>query len=161
MRARSKGRLLLGLAAIGLSACGARSVLFATEEGDAGVQHDAGAWVGFSDSAEPAPTPSAVGGSPDGATAGPMPADDVAPPTSTACTRVGAGGGGGAEDCLSTFGETCGGTNYQVSCSCPRGSCVCFGLSTTVVSFTGCPSCPGLGSSFTTDDILALCGFPH
>jgi hypothetical protein len=168
MRARSKESLLLGLAAIGLaSACGGRSV---REDVDGGVRQDAAKLVGFSDSDQPAPTTSVVSGSPDSAITGPMPTVDAAPPMvrdaeSTACTKRGAGGdgGGGAGPCMSTFDETCGSTNYQVSCACPRGSCVCFGPTTHVVAFAGCPSCPGPGSNVahTTDQVLALCGFPY
>jgi hypothetical protein len=162
-RSKPKGSLVLGLAAIGVaSACGGQT----ETKGDGGAQEDAAVSVGFSDAAQFTETGSLVIGSPDSATTGPMPTVDAAPPTAgdgapTACTPMGAAGGGGNGECTSSFGETCGGTNYQASCSCPRGSCVCFGLSTTVVSFTGCPSCPGLAPGSTTDDLLALCGFPH
>jgi hypothetical protein len=171
--AGSKQSLLLGLAAIGLaSACGGRSVREDVDGGvqqvDGGVQQDAAGLVGFSDSDQPAPTPSGVSGSPDSAITSPMPTDDAAPPIvpdaeSTACTKSGGGGGGGGGQCMSTLGELCGSTNYQVSCACPRGSCVCFGPTTHVVAFSGCPTCPALGpnAGTTTDDVLALCGFPH
>ena len=81
--------------------------------------------------------------------------DAGAPPTSgddaMACTPSGGGGTTGNGSCSSTVEETCGGNDYQVVCSCPRGSCVCFGPSTTtVVSFDGCPYCPGLGPGTPT-----------
>lgn len=153
MRSKSNRRLLVRLAAVGFVwGCGGQT----ETKGDGGAQQDG-----------PAPTSSVLSGSPDSATTGPMSTANAAPPTagdgaSTACTPMGAGGGGGNGSCTSTFGEMCGGTSYQVSCECPRGSCVCFGTSTTVVPFSGCPSCPGLPNiGPTTDDLLALCGFPH
>jgi hypothetical protein len=155
-KSESTRSLPLALAAIGFAfGCGGQTV----GEHDGGSQQDAAESVGVLDAAGSAET--VAGGSPDSA-----PTVDAAPSTahdaaSTPCNQTGGGGGGGNGTCTSTFGETCGGTNYQVSCSCPRGSCVCFGQSTTVVNFTGCPSCPGLGSSFATDDIFALCGFPR
>jgi hypothetical protein len=171
MRARSK-ESLLGLVFGLASACGGQSargeVDAGVQQADGAVQQDAAVLVGFSDSDQPAPTPSSVSGSPDSAIASPMPTDDAAPPMvpdaeSTACTKSGGGGGGGGGECMTTFSETCGSTNYQVSCACPRGSCVCFGPTTHVVGFAGCPSCPGFGPNpaITTDDVLALCGFPR
>ena len=66
-------------------------------------------------------------------------------PDASTCTLIGSGSGSaGNGECESNFGETCGGTNYQAVCACPEGNCVCFsGVSTHVVSFTGCPYCPG------------------
>lgn len=94
--------------------------------------------------------------------AGPAPAPDDA---STACVVSGGGGTAGSGECSSTVDETCGGADYQVVCSCPRGSCVCFGPTTTVVSFDGCPYCPGLGPGdpgpLSNSQVLDLCGFPH
>jgi hypothetical protein len=60
---------------------------------------------------------------------------------STGC--VGHGASGGGPPCTATTSETCGSTTYTVVCSCPDGSCACFGATTHAVSFTGCPSCPG------------------
>jgi hypothetical protein len=73
-----------------------------------------------------------------------------------ACSQVSAGGGGlsGTDNTCPTYQETCGGIAYQVSCACPQGSCACFASSTSVINFTGCPSCP------TLEQGLALCGFP-
>jgi hypothetical protein len=164
MHAGLMGRWLLGLSAIGLaSACGGQFEM----KGDGGAGDDAAELVGFSDAAGPAPT-TVVDGAPDRATTGSVPTVDAAPPTahdaaSPACTPMGTGGGGGKGQCSSTFQEICGGTIYQASCSCPRGSCVCFGQSTTVVNFTSCPSCPGLDPSAgpTTADIFELCAFPQ
>jgi hypothetical protein len=86
------------------------------------------------------------------------------PDASAGCTPLGGGGGGGGNgECTSNFGETCGGTNYQVVCACPAASCVCFsGMSVTkTVSFDGCPYCPGGPGPNSSTDLLALCGFPH
>lgn len=163
-RSKSKGSLLLGLTAMGFVwGCGGHVT---AEDRDGGALQDAAESVGFSDAARSGET--VVSGSPDSAPTGPTPTVDAASPTardgaSAACTQMGGAGGSGVPgECSSTFGEMCGGTSYQVSCTCPRGTCVCFGLSTTVVSFTGCPSsCPGFSPGPTTDDIFALCGFPH
>jgi hypothetical protein len=59
--------------------------------------------------------------------------------------------------CLTNQGESCsdGGFVYQATCACPQGTCACVGLSTTIVAFTGCPTCPTLPQAF------ALCGFPQ
>jgi hypothetical protein len=92
---------------------------------------------------------------------GPTPTVDAAPPTT--CTQLGGSGGFGNGQCDNTSGEMCGGINYQVSCACPRGSCVCFGPTTHVVSFPGCPYCPSdppVGPT-TIAQVFALCGFPH
>jgi hypothetical protein len=85
------------------------------------------------------------------------------PDASAGCTTTGGSGGGGNGECTSNFGETCGGTNYQVVCACPEASCVCFsGMSATkTVSFSGCPFCPGGPGPNSGTDLLALCGFPH
>jgi len=189
MRARSKLRFLLGLAAIGLAwACWGQTAT----ESDGGAQQDGADSVGTSDAAPSAPSPSggsgssggssgslgsSSGGSPSSssgsATTGPTFTVDAAAPAagdaaSTTCAQEGGGSSGGGSSseggCSSMFQETCGNTIYQVSCACPRGSCVCFGPTTTVVSFTGCPSCPGLPltpNNLTGADALALCGFPH
>jgi hypothetical protein len=189
-----KGSPLLGLASIWLaSACGARSALLAAEEADSGAQQDAAVLVGFSDSDQPAPIGSVVGGSPDSAVTGPMQAGAPAPPialdaaapsivldaasmpivldaASTACTHWGGASSDGDGRCGVAFGELCGDINYQASCQCPRGSCVCFGPTTHVVSYAFCPSCgipvpggPNRPPSLDPmrDQVLALCGFPH
>ncbi len=80
------------------------------------------------------------------------------------CTQTGGGGSGGNGECTSNLGETCGGVNYQVVCACPEGSCVCFSQSssTKVVSFDGCPYCPGgPAGGQSASDLYDLCGFPH
>lgn len=98
-----------------------------------------------------------------GANPGALPTEDAAP----ACIPMIGGGGGGSGVCGGTLEETCGGTDYQVSCACPQGTCACFGPSSTqVISFTGCPACPGspgfaAPGALTTDQVFALCGFPH
>jgi hypothetical protein len=169
MRTRSKGTILLGQAAIGLVwGCGGQVGIGAR---DGGALQDAAESVGISDAVSPTEAGSVVSGSSDSASSGSTPTVDAAPLTTgdgapTACIPIGGGGYGpdGAlgltqEECSSTFQEMCGGTIYQVSCSCPRASCVCFGQSTTVVDLTGCPACPGLDPGPT--NIFALCGFPN
>jgi len=89
----------------------------------------------------------------------PVSNDAAAPPTDQdACVPSGGGGGFGGGSCQNTSTETCGGVNYQVNCSCPEGSCVCFGPTTHVVSYPGCPYCPGVGAPIS--DVFSLCGFP-
>jgi hypothetical protein len=96
----------------------------------------------------------------------------VTRPGTPACPGAGGGGfgaggggaGGGTGSCTAETSEACGGVSYQVVCSCPQAACVCFGASTTIVSFPGCPFCPTAGpgpGSYTLRDALALCGFPH
>jgi hypothetical protein len=66
-------------------------------------------------------------------------------------------------ECTSTMEETYEGTDYEVTCSCPEGACVCFGPTTHIVTYAGCPYCPdptpvplpGSTSAFS------LCGFPQ
>ena len=73
----------------------------------------------------------------------------------------GTGGGGGSSgggQCSAMFSETCGGISFDVSCACPQGTCACFGPTTTVVAFSGCPVCPGPNSE---SSVFALCGFPR
>lgn len=86
------------------------------------------------------------------------------PDASPACVETGSGGQSGSAGCSSTLQEVCGSASYQVVCSCPRGTCVCFGDATTVISFQGCPYCPGGGitapGSPTDADMFAACGFP-
>jgi hypothetical protein len=88
--------------------------------------------------------------------AAPVPADG-------GCVQTGGGSSGGNGQCTSDFSETCGSTGYQIVCACPQGSCACFGeSSTTVISYAGCPTCPGIGVDSTTmADLLTRCGFPH
>jgi hypothetical protein len=87
----------------------------------------------------------------------------LAPDASMGCT-FGYGGeqAGGPNGCENTMSETCNGTQYIVSCSCPEGACVCFGPTTHIVAYPGCPSCPTVPAvgSETVDDVFALCGFP-
>jgi hypothetical protein len=157
MRAFPKGSLPRGLVVIGFAwGCGGQG-----GAADAGVLDDAAELHGFSDTS-PAEDGSS-GESPDTATTGPTTVETAADGSSTTCIQFGTAGGGGGAECVSTSQETCGDTIYQASCKCPRASCVCFGQTTTVVSFTGCPACPGLSgdAGVTTDDIFALCGFPH
>jgi hypothetical protein len=100
-------------------------------------------------------------------TGAPIPMACQAAPTnaSTRCTLDGGSAtsvfGG---QCATTFSATCGGTTYQATCACPQGTCACFGASTHVVAFTGCPFCPGSPDSIgpaTMQDIVELCGFPQ
>jgi hypothetical protein len=90
--------------------------------------------------------------------------DNLPDASDPGCTQTGGGGSGGNGECSSNFGETCGGVNYQVICACPEGSCVCFSQSssTKVVTFNGCPYCPGgAAGGQTANDLYDLCGFPH
>jgi len=68
-------------------------------------------------------------------------------------------------ECTSTLTSTSGGKSYQATCACPEGTCACFGPSSSsrIVSFTGCPFCPGEGSigPTTSERVFALCGFPQ
>jgi hypothetical protein len=80
-----------------------------------------------------------------------------------ACMTVGGGGGIGNGSCEQSFGEFCGSTNYQVDCACPHGSCVCYGPTTHVVTYPGCPSCPSVQPAVgpgSIAEVFALCGFP-
>lgn len=100
------------------------------------------------------------------------PSVDAAPPTasddaSAACTPLSGNGNGstGGGLCDSNYSARCGGTTYQVSCTCPAGMCACYGPTTHVISFTGCPYCPSDGPSApgptTIEQVFTLCGFGH
>jgi len=59
--------------------------------------------------------------------------------------------------CFSIWGGTSGSTPYQVTCTCPDATCTCFGPTTHVVTYPGCPRCsPTIGGA----ELFALCGFP-
>jgi hypothetical protein len=80
------------------------------------------------------------------------------PPCSAGGGGGSAGGGGGssgAGSCDIMTQQTCSGVSYTVDCACPQGSCACFGATTTVVAFTGCPTCPTIAQA------NAICGFPN
>jgi hypothetical protein len=85
---------------------------------------------------------------------------------SMACTQSGGGGGIGNGSCMTSYSEMCGATYFQVVCSCPQATCVCFGPTTHVVSYMFCPSCnlPPSADVMTaqtaTAKVLAACGFP-
>jgi hypothetical protein len=88
------------------------------------------------------------------------------PDASAGCVQTAGSGAGGNGNCTSAFGEMCGNTNYQVVCACPESRCFCFNdadpdAGTTVVTFDGCPYCPGGPGPNSSTDLLALCGFPH
>jgi hypothetical protein len=61
------------------------------------------------------------------------------------CTPVGGGGSFGNGQCSSTLNKTCNGTNYQIICSCPDAKCACFGPTSQIIAYSGCPYCPSLG----------------
>lgn len=162
------------LGATAVAACGSRSgldVAYPEPTGNA----DATAEDGASTDSQPASgLPSASDADDEGCSASGCqeraPAQsDSGPPA----TCVGSGGGGGGElgpmpSCTYSWAETCGEALYQVSCSCPEGDCVCFGPTTHIVSFPGCPHCPepALGGIMPSDgattvaDVFARCGFP-
>jgi hypothetical protein len=87
------------------------------------------------------------------------------PPTedaSSGCVTSGGGSSGSAGECTSDLSETCGGTMYKVVCSCPQAQCVCFGDTTTIIAFDGCPLCPGILPGTSSESALfASCGFPQ
>jgi hypothetical protein len=92
---------------------------------------------------------------------------DAAPPPAVddggACMPMGGGGDEGSGECNQNWSEMCGSTNYQIDCACPRGTCICFGPTTNVVSYPGCPYCPSepaVGPT-TLAQVFALCGFPY
>jgi hypothetical protein len=148
-----------------LAACGARSGL------SANAGHALDAQPSLPMPVAPlneAGTPSSAEDAPREAEDAAPEAEDAAPEPEGALPEADAGGsvvceemGGGAAgplngECSVTFGELCGSTSYQVTCGCPDGYCVCFGPTTHVVRFSGCPYCPGLSTQ-----AYVLCGFPE
>ena len=99
-------------------------------------------------------------GSPIQDAAPPTPTGSAAP-TSVQCLMGGGGGGSGAAgsdsspSCETTAEGTCSGISYKVTCACPQATCACFGATTTLVPFSGCPGCPSFSQAFN------ICGFPH
>jgi hypothetical protein len=175
-----KGSIVGAFGAVAMAACGGRTPLdvgYLESTWNGGAPEDAMTGDGASTDSE---TPS--GGSASGPDADHhgcsasgcqtrAPAQSDSSPPATTC--VGSGGGGGSEEmpvqwCTNTWTETCGATLYQVSCSCPEGDCVCFGPTTHLVSYPGCPHCPEpaidgfmpSGGSTTVAEVFVLCGFP-
>jgi hypothetical protein len=104
------------------------------------------------------------GSTPEAGSAAPGRGDASPPPppvSSVGCAggpgggSAGGGGSSGAGSCDIMTQQTCDGVNYLVDCACPQGSCACFGSTTTVVTFTGCPTCPTIAQA------NAICGFPN
>jgi hypothetical protein len=160
--------IFFGVAAFGFAACGGR----AANEDDAGMPEGSARSSNGGSSSASGSVPAASssdGGSP-GSGQGPggstPPGDagatanrDAAP---IRCAMggggggsAGGGGGGGPASCDIMAQETCAGVSYQVSCACPAGSCACFGPTTSIVSFAGCPTCPTIAQAFQA------CGFPQ
>src|ERR1019366_591419 len=108
------------------------------------------------DASPGSPSSSSSGGSEAGPLAPPPPPSPTAG-IGPGCTPVNGNSGGtlGQGECTMMYEEACGDASYQTTCACPQGTCACFGASTTVVNFQGCPTCP------TTAEAFALCGFPH
>ena len=79
------------------------------------------------------------------------------------CVQTGSGVGGalGGGGCTTNVAETCGGEDFQVVCSCPEGTCVCFDdMDNRVVNFDSCSTCTG-GLGPNSADLYTACGFPH
>ena len=169
---RTRTGHLLGLTAIALVfSCGARTGFLDSDDADAalppgqenGEAQDEAGMAGPPDTTVAVDDASAGATGPTGAT----PIDAATPPAvedGAACMGAGGGGAFGNGNCDQSWAEVCGSTNYQVDCACPRGSCVCFGPTTHVISYSGCPSCPSTppatgAGSFA--EVFALCGFPY
>jgi hypothetical protein len=169
MRTRSSGVPLLGLVAVVLlSSCGGRSQLIDEGDSDGSAPSPArdddvaGDAAGLIDSTDTAVTEDAGDSSP-----GPTPGDGgtlAAAGDASTCIGIGGGGSLGNGECEESWGEMCGSTNYQIDCTCPRGSCTCFGPTTHVVQYPGCPSCPSIPPARgpgAVAEVFALCGFPY
>lgn len=176
----------LGLAALAVAACGGQVTLADDGGPPSGTssQGSSGGAAGGSSSGGPSTggssgqtSPPSGGSTPGfvGADAGSAPStivDGAAPRTRDAapgrCAMggpgVGGGGGGGGSggpgSCQVFAQETCAGISYQVTCTCPQATCACFGSSTSVVPFTGCPTCSPM-SAMSAPALFALCGFPQ
>jgi hypothetical protein len=158
-----------GLLWLALLSCGARSQPL-IDDGAGATSGGAFAQDGASPEASSvAPgTTSAPGAQPPiGTSSPPASAPDgstsVAQDASATCISAGGGGGSGAGSCDAEWSVKCGATSYQVDCACPRGSCVCFGPTTTIVAYPGCPICPDLGPGFSMGlaEVFSRCGFPY
>jgi hypothetical protein len=157
MRAHSTIRLLCGVATTVLAvACGARSPLEPSDGGSGG---------GF----EPDALVAADGDQPSHASPPGLPGayfrdasvcyecetDSSGPPVPVQPIGGGSSESVGPVGGCTTFVEaTRDGGSYQGLCACPEGACTCFGRTTKVVPFMGCPSsCP------TGTEIASLCGW--
>lgn len=136
------GRVLLTLSMFSV-ACGGSVAAVETDGGAANSVVGTSSGPGMDAASEAAPD-----GAPEACT--------PIPPTGTSMGPLGS-----PSSCSSVFGKTCGTTTYQVSCDCPKGICVCFGATTTSVTYNGCPGCPGVANGPGVDEILRLCGFPE
>jgi hypothetical protein len=168
MRAQAALQLLCGVATMVLAmACGARSPLDLSDGGSGGGFEPDALVAGDGDLSN---RPSQ--GSPPGLTLPgasfrdasacyecetnssgptPTPTGDASPvPVQTAGSGFSIQNG----ECSSTVEATGDGGSYQILCSCPAGACTCFGPTTKVVTFIGCPSsCP------TGTEAVSLCGW--
>jgi hypothetical protein len=86
------------------------------------------------------------------------------------CVTTYNSGSFGQTSCTVDLQETCATSTYYAICRCPQGTCGCLrGPTTSVVTFTGCPSCPGevatpgapWGTGISPRDVFASCGFPN
>jgi hypothetical protein len=169
-RARSTRQGLGGLAAVMLAwACGGRSPLDVADGGpgagfvpEAAAADDGGldrmpsrgpppdlAGLGLFDASSPCDHCEA---NPTGTTA------TATADASPAAPQTFPGGGGysiQSGQCSNSLEFEEDGGSYQVLCSCPEGACTCFGPTTKVVPFAGCPS------SCLTDihAAISLCGW--
>jgi hypothetical protein len=81
---------------------------------------------------------------------------------SSSCKPTLNGATSGGQQCHSDLTWSCGGAQHEVICGCPQGTCVCFGNSSKVIPYKGCPYCPlgpGGPGATTPDDLFAQCGF--
>jgi hypothetical protein len=89
------------------------------------------------------------------------------PAPGTNCVPSPASASNGSGQCQSILVNDCNGTHYQVICTCPRQQCACFGPTSKVIPFGGCPYCPSFGpgpqapGGPSISDLFAACGYPH
>jgi hypothetical protein len=180
-----RGSAVWGATVLALAACGGR---VGRANVDGGSRGDAIAPVSPSSSSGgevPPGTAGPVGSSSAGsippssgpstgsAPPGTIPEDASPAPTmpspnpATNCMPSPAGESAGSGQCASMLVNDCNGTRYQVICTCPEQQCACFGPTTKIIPYGGCPYCPfgELGPQApggpSISDLFAACGYPH